>query len=220
MTKSPLATIVNISPNSNNPRTAKIDRITPHCFVGQVSAARGLEVFLPSSKQASTNYVVGYDGSCGCGVYEENRSWCSSSGANDHRAITIEVASETADPYKITEAAEAKLLDLMTDICKRYGKTKLVWISDKDKALAYKPADNEMQLTVHRWFANKSCPGDYMYNRFSYYAEEVTKRLSGNAKQTLYCVQMGAFSVKSNAEKLAAELKAKGYDTYITTKEV
>ena len=32
----------------------------------------------------------------------------------------------------------------------------------------------------------------------------------------LYRVQVGAFSQKENAEKLAAELKKKGYDTYIT----
>ena len=35
------------------------------------------------------------------------------------------------------------------------------------------------------------------------------------SKDKLYRVQLGAFSDKANAEKLAKELKSKGYDTYI-----
>ena len=35
------------------------------------------------------------DGSIGLYVEEKNRSWCSSSNANDQRAITIEVAADT-----------------------------------------------------------------------------------------------------------------------------
>lgn len=35
------------------------------------------------------------------------------------------------------------------------------------------------------------------------------------SRETLYRVQIGAFSEKANAEKLAKELKKKGYDTYI-----
>ena len=41
------------------------------------------------------------------------------------------------------------------DICKRNGKNKLLWLSDRDKTLAYEPKSGEMVLTVHRWFANK-----------------------------------------------------------------
>lgn len=221
MSNSTLATIRCISPNKNSPRNMPIDRITPHCFVGQVTAQRGAEVFLPASKQASANYVIGKDGDVALCVDEADRSWCSSSSANDNRAITIEVASDTAEPYAITAAAEDKLIKLMADICTRNGKTKLTWIPDKDKALAYAPAPNEMLITVHRWFANKSCPGTYMYNKLAYYAQEVNKLLTipENTKKTLYCVQLGAFSVKANAENLAKELKAKGYATYITTKE-
>lgn len=37
------------------------------------------------------------------------------------------------------------------------------------------------------------------------------------SRETLYKVQVGAFANKDNAEKLAAELAKKGYDTYITT---
>ena len=178
MSNSPLATYTNISPNKNSPRNHAIDRVTIHCFVGQVTAKRGCDVFKPSSKKASCNYVVGYDGSIGRCVDEKDRSWCSSSSANDNRAITIETASDNYDPYAVTDKAYAALIDLVTDICKRNGKTKIIWFGDKDTALSYNPAPNEMVMTVHRWFANKSCPGPYLYERQGEIAAEVNRRLS------------------------------------------
>ena len=184
MSNSSLATYTLISPNKNSPRNHKIDTISIHCFVGQVTAKRGCEVFQPSSEQASCNYVVGYDGSIGLCVEEKDRSWCTSSGANDHRAVTIETASETKNPYKVTSAAYAALLDLVTDICRRNGAKKLLWFGDKAKTLAYTPKAGEMVMTVHRWFANKACPGDYLYNLHGEIAAEVTKRLSGGSGST------------------------------------
>ena len=179
MSNSKLVTVTQISPNKNSPRNHAIDRITIHCFVGQVTAKRGCEVFQPTSKQASCNYVVGYDGSIGLCVEEKDRSWCSSNSANDHRAVTIETASETVAPYKVTDKAYNALLDLVTDICKRNGKTKILWFGDKNKTLAYTPKVNEMVMTVHRWFAAKACPGDYLYNRHGEIAAEVNRRLEG-----------------------------------------
>lgn len=178
-TNSSLATVKMVSPNKNSPRNKPIDIITIHCFVGQVTAKRGCEVFQPTSKKASCNYVVGLDGGIGLCVEEKDRSWCTSSAANDNRAVTIEVASDTAHPYAVTAKAYAALLDLVTDICRRNGKHKLLWLGDKDKTLAYKPASDEMLLTVHRWYAAKACPGEYLFSRQGAIAEEVTKRLSG-----------------------------------------
>ncbi len=177
MSNSTLATVTNLSPNHSGKRNHAIDTITIHCFVGQVTAKRGCEVFLPASKKASCNYVVGYDGSIGLCVKEENRSWCSSSSSNDNRAVTIETASDDTAPYKVTAAAYAALLDLVTDICRRNGANKLLWFGDKAKTLAYTPKSGEMVMTVHRWFANKSCPGDYLYNLHGEIAAEVTRRL-------------------------------------------
>lgn len=185
MSNSSLATVTQLSPNRNSPRNHKIDRITIHCFVGQVTAARGLQVFQPTSKQASCNYVVGYDGSIGLCVDEGDRSWCSSSSSNDDRAVTIETASESTAPYKVTDKAYSALLDLVTDICRRNGAKKLLWFGDKDKALIYTPKDGEMVMTVHRWFANKSCPGDYLYERHGEIAAEVTRRLEGEDDEML-----------------------------------
>lgn len=185
MSNSGLVTYTKISPNKNSPRNKPIDRISIHCFVGQVTAKSGCNAgnftrYDPENG-SSCNYVVGHDGSIGLCVEEKDRSWCTSSPANDHRAITIETASEAKHPYKVTASAYAALLDLVTDICRRNGKTKILWFGDKAKTLAYQPKANEMVMTVHRWFANKSCPGDYLYGLHDEIAAEVNKRLAGGS---------------------------------------
>lgn len=229
MSNSALVSYTLISPNKSSPRNKPIDRISIHCVVGQCSVETLGNIFKPTSRQASSNYGVGTDGRIGMYCEEKDRSWCTSSAANDNRAVTIEVASDTTAPYAVNDKAYAAMLDLVTDICKRNGKTKLLWFGDKDKTLAYTPAADEMVLTVHRWFANKSCPGDYLYNRHGEIAAEVTKRLSGTAATTttesktedeqtataLYRIQVGAYSKRENAEKELEKLKAAGYSAII-----
>ena len=182
MSNSALVSYTKISPNRNSPRNHAIDRISIHCVVGQCTVERLGEIFAPESREASSNYGIGLDGRIGMYVEEKDRSWCTSSGENDHRAVTIEVASDTAHPYAVKDAAFSALLDLCTDICKRNGKKRLLWFGDKDKTLAYTPKADEMVLTVHRWFANKACPGEYLYSRHGEIAEEVTKRLAAADK--------------------------------------
>lgn len=181
MSSSPLVTYTRISPNRTSPRNHAIDRITIHCYVGQVTAERGCSgkrfTAYDPKNGASCNYVVGCDGSIGLCVPEEDRSWCSSSRDNDHRAITIETASDSFHPYAVTDAAYKALVDLCTDICRRNGKKRLLWFGDEWKTLSYQPAEDEMVMTVHRWFAAKACPGDYLYERHGKIAEEVTQRL-------------------------------------------
>lgn len=184
MSNSPLVTYTKLSPNCTKPRNHAIDTITIHCFVGQVTAksgcnASGFTTYDPDDG-ASCNYMVGHDGSIGLCVEEKDRSWCSSNRANDHRAITIEVASDTAHPYAVTDKAYAALLDLVTDICKRNGIKKLLWRGDK--SLIGQVAKQNM--TVHRWFANKACPGDYLYGRHAAIAKEVNRRLAGDPTGT------------------------------------
>ena len=187
-TNSSLATVRMISPNRTPNRNHAIDTITIHCFVGQVTAKRGCEVFQPSSRKASCNYVVGYDGSIGLCVEEKDRSWCSggtdkkgnpirvngiSGSSNDYQAVTIEVASDTKHPYTITDKAMAALIELCTDICRRNGIKQLLWKGDK--TLVGRVA--QQNLTVHRWFANKACPGDYIYERLGDIAAKVNAKL-------------------------------------------
>ena len=181
MSNSPLVTYTRISPNRSSPRSSHIDRITIHCYVGQVTAERGCSgsrfVTYDPVGGASCNYVVGYDGSIGLCVPEGDRSWCSSSPSNDNRAVTIETASDSFAPYAVTDEAYKALLDLVTDICRRNGKRKLIWMDNKTAALAYQPEADEMVMTVHRWFKAKACPGEYLLERHGEIAEEVTRRL-------------------------------------------
>lgn len=181
-TNSSLVSYTKLSPNHSGQRTHSIDRITPHCVAGQCSVETLGNIFLPTSKQASCNYGIGVDGRVGMYVEEKNRSWCSSSAANDQRAVTIECASDTTEPYAFKDIVYRTLIKLCVDICKRNGKTKLLWLGDKDKTLNYAPKSNEMVLTVHRWFANKSCPGNWMYARMGDLASKVTTALGGDVK--------------------------------------
>lgn len=172
------------SPNHSGARTHKIDRISPHCVVGQLSAESIGGCFTSSSRQASCNYGIGKDGRVVLVVDEANRSWCTSSNANDQRAVTIECASDSTAPYAFNNAVYNKLIDLCTDICKRNGKKKLLWFADKNTALNYNPKADEMVLTVHRWFANKSCPGDWMYERMGDLANKVNAKLGSGTVTT------------------------------------
>lgn len=181
-TNSSLVSYTKLSPNHSGARTHAIDRISPHCVVGQCSVETLGNVFYPTSKQASCQYGIGPDGRIGMYVEEKNRSWCTSSNANDQRAVTIECASDTEAPYAMTDAVYASLIKLCTDICKRNGKKKLLWFADKSKSLNYSPASDEMVITVHRWFANKSCPGDWLYSRLGDVAAKVTANLTGTSE--------------------------------------
>lgn len=184
MKNSSLVDYTKKSPNNSGKRTHNVDRISPHCVVGQCSVETLGNLFAAKSRQASCNYAIGSDGRVALIVDEDNRSWCTSSAANDQRAITIECASDKTPPYAFNDKVYQKLVDLCVDICKRYGKTKLLWISDKKKALAYNPAPNEMLITVHRWFKNKACPGDWLMARMGTFANEVTSKLENGTKST------------------------------------
>lgn len=180
MSNSSLVVHTRLSPNTWGKRTHAIDTLTIHCVVGQCTAESLGNVFAKDSRNASANYGVDKDGRVGLYVDESKASQCSSNKANDERAITIEVASDTTDPYAVTSAAYNGLITLCTDICKRHGK-RLVWIPDKRQALNYAPKSNEMKMTVHRWFANKACPGDYLFNRMGQIANEVNSRVANTS---------------------------------------
>jgi hypothetical protein len=214
------------SPNHSGQRTHSIDRITPHCVVGQLSAESICGCFTSPSRQASCNYGIGTDGKVSLCVEEKNRSWCSSSNANDQRAVTIECASDKTEPYAMNSRVYDSLVKLCTDICRRNGKKKLLWLGDRNKTINYTPKSDEMVLTVHRWFANKSCPGDWLYVRLGDLAAKVTAALgkgisADKAASQLYRVrktwadsrsQKGAFSVLANAKKCASSNK--GYSVF------
>lgn len=175
MSNSPLVDYTRISPNKTSPRNHNIDTITIHCTAVQVTVERLGEIFASPSKEASSNYGIAKNGLIGMYVEERDRSWCSSNRANDNRAITIEVSSESKAPYAVNDVAYAALLDLVTDICRRNRIAKLVWSDTKADRVNHV---NGCNMTVHRDYANKACPGDYLYSRMGAIAEEVNRRLT------------------------------------------
>jgi len=178
MSNSALISYTKLSPNHSGKRTKKIDTITIHCMAGQLSVESCGALFAQSSRQASSNYGIGNDGRIALYVDEGNRSWCTSSNANDQRAVTIEVASDATHPYAVNSKAYDALLDLVTDICKRNGIKKLVWSTNKNDRMNHL---NGCNMTVHRDYAAKACPGDWLYNRHGEIAAEVNRRLGSGS---------------------------------------
>lgn len=212
MSNSKLVSYTRLSPNHSGKRTHSIDRITPHCVVGQLTAEGIAACFVSKSRQASCQYGIGKDGAISLIVDEANRSWCTSSNANDQRAVTIECASNTTHPYAMNTAVYDSLVKLCVDICKRNGKKKLLWFADKTKSLNYAPKSDEMLLTVHRWFANKACPGDWLYSRLGTLASTVTKQLVVTGWQK---IDGTWYYFNSNGDKLTGWQKIKGVWYYL-----
>ncbi|MBQ4526965.1 MAG: N-acetylmuramoyl-L-alanine amidase [Clostridia bacterium] len=169
MTNSPLVNFTLISPNSTNPRNRKISKITIHHMAGNLTVEQCGNVFQPKSRQASSNYGISTDGRVGLYVNEANRSWASSCPANDHMAVTIEVANDGGANWHVSDVALEKTIELCTDICKRNDIKKLNFTGDKTG-----------NLTMHRYFAATACPGDYLASKFPYIADEVNRRLLSN----------------------------------------
>ncbi len=187
-TNSPLVSFTQISPNKSIRKGDKIDMVIIHCVVGQCGVEALGSRFAQPSVGASSNYGIGYDGRVGMYVEEKDRAWASGgvdknnkpirvngiSGADiDHRAISIECACDAYAPYKINDNVYASLIKLLADICKRNNIAELKW--QGDKTLVGNVVKQNM--AVHRWFAYKSCPGDYLYNLHGQIAAEVNERL-------------------------------------------
>lgn len=174
MSNSPLVSYTRLSPNHSGRRKHTIDTVSIHCMAGDLSVERCGALFADPARAASSNYGIGSDGRIALYVDEANRSWCTSSADNDNRAVTIEVANCTVgEPWPITDAAYQSLIDLLVDICQRNGIKRLLWQGDK-RLIGQVDRQN---MTVHRWFAAKSCPGNWLYEHHGQIAAKVNERL-------------------------------------------
>lgn len=219
MSNSSLVSYTKISPNKTSPRNHKIDTISIHCMAGNLSVETCGNLFAKTSKQASSNYGIGTDGRIALYVDEKDRSWCTSNAANDNRAITIEVANDggAETGWHVSDKALNALIDLLVDICKRNDIKALKWQANK----ALIGQVDKQNMTVHRWFAAKACPGDYLYNLHYEIANRVNERLGSSpvsnaeaskTSETIYRVrksaddsktQIGAYKTLANAKKQA-----------------
>lgn len=177
MSNSNLVSYTKISPNRTSPRKHAIDTITIHCMAGNLSVEGCGTLFAQPSRKASSNYGIGSDGRIAMYVEEKDRSWCSSNSSNDNRAVTIEVANDggASTGWHVSEKAMESLITLLVDICRRNNIESLKWKGDKSLIGQV----DKQNMTVHRWFASKSCPGDYLYSKHAEIASKVNMRLSG-----------------------------------------
>lgn len=204
MSNSSLSCMRMVSPFRNSPRNHSIDTITIHCTGGQGSVETLCNLFQING--ASCNYAIGSDGRIAAIVDEGDRSWCSSNAANDNRAVTIECSSDRDEPNAINQAVMDSLVKLCADICQRNGISQLVWSTDKNVRMNHL---NGCNMTVHRDYANKTCPGDYIYNRLGQIAAAVNKILKGDDDMTA-----------EQARQIFKEEYAKQNPTYNTVEEV
>ena len=160
-TNSSLAKIVAISPNRTSPRNQPITKITPHHMAGVLTAQAFCNIVTNPSREMSANYGIGNDGTIALTCPEGDRSWCSSSPWNDHRAVTIEVSNSSyGGEWPISDAAYNALIDLCVDICKRNNIPKLVFTGDTSGSLTFHymytataclPIDRTELLTPSGW---------------------------------------------------------------------
>lgn len=212
MSSSSLVTYKKLSPNHSGKRKYAVNRITIHHMAGALTVEQCGNVFASRSRQASSNYGVDGKGHVGLYVDEANRSWASSNADNDNRAITIEVAnSKTGGKWPVSAKALSKTIDLCVDICKRYKKTKAVWIANKAKAKAYKPKSNEMLFTVHRWYAATACPGAYLYSKMPYIVKQVNAKLAKKTSKKTAAKKSPSGTVKVESAESFSKTVAKTY---------
>ena len=216
MSNSSLVSVKILSPSITSPRNHIIDTITIHCMAGNMTVESCGIMFANPSRRTSSNYGIGSDGRIGLYVDEENRSWCSSNKNNDNRAVTIEVANDggAETGWHVSNAAYKSLVTLCADICRRNNIPELRWRGDKSLIGQV----DKQNMTVHRWFKNKACPGDYLYGLHGRIADEVNAVLRENHDQDdkpIFRVQTGAFESQTNAKLALSKVKAAGFEAFI-----
>lgn len=189
MSNSPLVSYTQISPNKNSPRKYPISKITLHHMAGNLSLEAFGNLVAKPSRQMSANYAVDINGNIGLYCDEGDRSWCSSSPSNDHRAITVEIANDKFAPsWTVSDATLNAVIDLCVDICKRNNMPGLTWTGDSSGT-----------LTCHYMFANTECPGPYLKSKMAWIAEEVTRRVNNESYNTLVCLDRTPLYISSSA---------------------
>ena len=206
MSESSLVTYRNLTNNKTVVKDKKNNYIIPHVYVGQVSTKNGVDHFTTNCG-ASCTYVIGTDGTIGQSVSEADRPWTTGGdkevqnqyglwvggtpsksqaqrGAKgvDYEAITMEIACDPTAPYAINDKVYNSLVNLMADIAIRNNMGELKWKADKN--LVGNPT--EQNVLVHRWFASKSCPGDYVYNKLGEICEKANQIIREKAGKPVY----------------------------------
>lgn len=142
--------------------------IALHHMAGNLSVEQCGAVF--HTREASAHYGIGNDGRIAQYVREGDTAWSLGNFKRNQQSINIELANDNTSNWHVSDLVIERAIDLITDICKRLGWTYLSFTGDMNG-----------DLIMHRWVTSTSCPGDYLASKFPYIADEVTKRLKGQA---------------------------------------
>lgn len=179
MSESSLVSYTKMTKNKSTVVDKRNNYIIPHVYVGQVTTVNGVNHF-STNCNASCQYVIGTDGTIGQCVSESDRSWCTGGDKTccgytgskiDYESITYEMACDAKAPYAINANVRASLVKLMADCAKRNGMGELKWLANP--SLVGQP--DKQNVLVHRWFATKSCPGDYVFNSMGSIVDDANK---------------------------------------------
>ena len=192
---SPLALKAMWTDNCTFPRNTKKKpsefTIIPHCIAGNPTAEAQAAAFQRPDRDASAHYIIDSWGTIIQGVPEDCRAWTTGGDLNvngltgsmiDHEAITFEIGNITREPlWAMSPEAINSMTFLMVDICRRNGISCVKWLGDK--FLAGHP--DKQNIAAHRWFARKSCPGDFLYNSMGSVADVVNFYLAADNPQPI-----------------------------------
>ena len=190
---SPLALKAMWTDNCTFPRNTKKKpnewSIIPHCIAGNPSAEAQAAAFQRPGRGASAHYIIDSKGIIVQNVPEDCRAWTTGGDLNvngltgammDHESITFEIANcSYGEPWYMSAEASNSLVLLMVDICRRNGIPGVKW--QNNKFLAGKP--DQQNVAIHRWFATKSCPGNFLFSNMGAVCDTVNAYL-GNALPT------------------------------------
>ena len=194
MSNSSLVSYRNITSHKDSPRKQPIRKITIHHMAGFMTAKECADYFARTDREVSSNYCIGSDGKIAMSVEEKDRSWCSSSGENDHQAITIEVANIKGAPnWEVSDKALASLINLCIDICKRNSIKSLNYTGNKNG-----------NLTLHEMFANTNCPGPYLKSKIPYIVSKVNTALKSTETTQIGEIKSPVKSIDELAKEVIA----------------
>ena len=169
MSNSSLATLWVPADSSNyysSRNGSKISEITIHHMAGRLTAQRCGELFQNPSRDGSSHYGIGYDGTIAQYVDEKYGAWTNSNKEANCRAVTIETANDsTGGNWPVNDVTLRSLINLVADIAKRNGLVPLV----KGK-----------NLTWHQMYSATACPGPYLISKLDYIVDEANKIINGD----------------------------------------
>ncbi len=175
--------------------------IVVHNTANDASAANEVAYMISNNNKVSFHYAVD-DKQIVQGIPENRNAWHAGdggSGKGNRKGLSIEICYSKSGGNKFIEAEKLA--------------AKFIAFKLKEKGW------DISKVMKHQDFSKKYCPHrtlDMGWQRFLNMVKTELDALNGSSSSsTLYRVQTGAFSKKTYADKLAAELKKKGFDAYI-----